>query len=343
MTKRIGEGGGAGRVGVGHDRDEAVAAGAPEGIGLSNAEPEAEGDLAQDGVGAGVAVEPIELSEAVDVDQRDGQGMAVAASLSDLDAEALHDRAAARDAGERVDRRRALQLGRAAGRSSAWRGAAPRSWRAARWPAARPPAARPGRGRRRSRRCRTGASRSRGRRRRPARRASSRRPRDRSARRRAGPPRERRSILYPGRAGSAAARFHSRSARPPSKRSTASLRRARELRQAVLVVVRDRLGQLEPAEDTHDRGRHERRQRDGGLERAASIGEEPDRCRGDQERRAPPRRAGRHRCDDGQDGRDRQRRRFERLEPGTGRWDQGGHRAATRRGRGWRPRRAAPP
>ncbi len=130
--EHLGERGRTALVGVRQDCQQPVAAGSPDRIGRSDTEPDAQGDLSKHGITAGDAVHAVDLAEVIDVEENDGHRMLVAAGLGDLDPQPIEDRAAAGDAGERIDRGRALDLGALQLDRAARLDAAPRSFDAAR-------------------------------------------------------------------------------------------------------------------------------------------------------------------------------------------------------------------
>ncbi len=110
LTNGVGEGPRAVRVGVRHQRQEGVASRAAERIGLANADPHAQCDLAQQRIAGSDAVIGVDVREAVDVEQQRGEWMSIAARRGDLDPQSFQDRRAACHAGERVCRHRPLEL-----------------------------------------------------------------------------------------------------------------------------------------------------------------------------------------------------------------------------------------
>jgi hypothetical protein len=100
----------AGRVGVGHQQDELVALRAGDEVIRAGELADDAGSRTQDRVANCEAVRDVEPAEAVDVDHRDRQRMAVPAGAIDLCDEALMEAAQVRQVGQRIAARAHAEL-----------------------------------------------------------------------------------------------------------------------------------------------------------------------------------------------------------------------------------------
>ena len=100
----------AARVGVGHQEDELVALGARDEVVRPRELGDHAGGGAQDRVADGEAVRDVQPAEAVDVDDGDRKGVAVAARAVDLGDEALMEAAQVRQVGQGVASRAHAEL-----------------------------------------------------------------------------------------------------------------------------------------------------------------------------------------------------------------------------------------
>jgi hypothetical protein len=108
--QRVGKGGRAGLVGVGQDRQEAIAPHAAKRVGAPHPQAQSERNLLQHLVAEVQSVVAVDRREAVEVEEHDGHRVLVALRLGRLDPQALQDGAASRDAGQPVDAGQLRQL-----------------------------------------------------------------------------------------------------------------------------------------------------------------------------------------------------------------------------------------